>query len=93
MHLLLYAACDGSSMTLRGAEGLAHDVRHAWTDTPPRGRWRDAVREVSLPVQLKLLKDTGRYDCFDLKPIPYYKKPMDVWPVPQHLFWESDCAK
>lgn len=38
------------------------------------------------------MKDTGRYDAFKLKHIPYYDEPYD-WPVPKHLFWDSDIAK
>jgi len=40
-----------------------------------------------------MLKSTGRYKAFDLQMQEYYKAPMHVWPVPQHLFWESDIAK
>lgn len=48
---------------------------------------------MTLPVQLKLLQETGRYEAFNLKPIDYYKTPYTVWPVPDWLFWESDVAK
>ncbi|CAO1633467.1 unnamed protein product [Parajaminaea phylloscopi] len=57
------------------------------------GKWRTAARTVTLPVQLKLLQDTGRYDAFNLKDHPYYRTPYTVWPVPDWLFWESDVAK
>ncbi len=56
-------------------------------------RWRDAARTATVPAQLEMLKSTGRYKAFDLQPQEYYKAPMAVWPVPQHLFWESDIAK
>jgi hypothetical protein len=46
-----------------------------------------------MPVQLEMLRSTGRYDAFNLKPIEYYKKPYNIWPVPDWLFWESDVAK
>ncbi|KAL7898779.1 hypothetical protein HDV63DRAFT_397281 [Trichoderma sp. SZMC 28014] len=38
------------------------------------------------------LKQTGRYDCFKLKWHPIYDD-KSMWPVPYHLFWDSDVAK
>ncbi len=43
--------------------------------------------------QLKVLKETGRYDAFKLKWHPSYSDKPDVWPVLNHLFWDSDVAK
>ena len=40
-----------------------------------------------------MLRQTGRYDAFDLKYHPSYSDPPTVWPVPKHLFWDSDVAK
>ncbi|KAK4550396.1 hypothetical protein LTR36_003363 [Oleoguttula mirabilis] len=57
------------------------------------GRRRDVVRTVTLPFQLDMLKKTGRYDAFKLKWHPSYSDPPNVWPVPNHLFWDSDVAK
>lgn len=56
-------------------------------------RWQSVARAVTIPVQLELLQKTGRYDAFNLKHIPYYDRPPTIWPVPDHLFWESDVAK
>ncbi|GAC96571.1 hypothetical protein PHSY_004152 [Pseudozyma hubeiensis SY62] len=56
-------------------------------------RWQSVARNVTIPIQLDLLRKTGRYDAFNLKHIPYYDKPPSIWPVPDHLFWESDVAK
>ena len=50
------------------------------------------IRTSTLPFQLDIMKKTGRYDAFKLKHIPYYDEPYD-WPVPKHLFWDSDVAK
>ncbi|KAJ0119356.1 hypothetical protein J7T55_013595 [Diaporthe amygdali] len=41
---------------------------------------------------MRLLKSTGRYDCFKLKWHPIYDDHR-FWPVPPHLFWDSDLAK
>lgn len=54
---------------------------------------RDVVWENTLPYQLNVLKETGRYDAFDLKYQKCYDDPMDHWPVPNHLFWDSDVGK
>ena len=54
---------------------------------------REAVAANTLLCQLEILKKTGRYDCFDLKWHPVYSQPPEVWPVPNHLFWDSDVAK
>ncbi|SPO29091.1 related to DUF1680 domain protein [Ustilago trichophora] len=56
-------------------------------------RWQSVARTVTIPVQLDLLRKTGRYHAFDLKHIPYYDRVPTIWPVPDHLFWESDVAK
>lgn len=56
-------------------------------------RRREVVRSQTLRHQLKMLKDTGRYDAFKLKWHPTYSDPPTVWPVPNHQFWDSDVAK
>ncbi|KAF4959244.1 hypothetical protein FSARC_10760 [Fusarium sarcochroum] len=53
---------------------------------------RDIVRKTSMHTQLEQLKTTGRYDCFKLKWHPIYED-HSMWPVPFHLFWDSDIAK
>jgi uncharacterized protein len=47
----------------------------------------------TLLAQLDALKKTGRYDAFKLKWKPIYDDPPENWPVPKHLFWDSDVAK
>ncbi|KAF2460840.1 hypothetical protein BDY21DRAFT_333571 [Lineolata rhizophorae] len=56
-------------------------------------RKRDVVWANTLLYQLEVLKRTGRYDAFKLKWHPSYDDPPDHWPVPNHLFWDSDVAK
>ena len=56
-------------------------------------RRRAVVESVTLKYQLEVLKKTGRYDAFRLKWHPTYDDEPDVWPVPNHLFWDSDVAK
>jgi len=56
-------------------------------------RKREVVRANTLLYQLQVLKDTGRYDAFRLKWHPSYGDKPDHWPVPNHLFWESDVGK
>ena len=52
------------------------------------------VRKNTLLYQLNMLKKTGRYDAFRLKWNPIYdEKELLNWPVPKHLFWDSDVAK
>jgi DUF1680 family protein len=57
------------------------------------GRKRLVVQHKTLQYQLNALKETGRYDAFELKWKPIYDDPIDNWPVPKHLFWDSDIAK
>lgn len=57
------------------------------------GRRREAVAANTLIYQLDVLKKTGRYDAFKLKWHPVYDEPPVVWPIPNHLFWDSDVAK
>lgn len=57
------------------------------------GRRYKAVFTNTLLYQLQALRDTGRYDAFRLKWHKSYDDPMDVPPVPNHLFWDSDVAK
>lgn len=56
-------------------------------------RRRQVVYSNTIPYQLNVLKETGRYDAFKLKWHPSYNDKPDVWPVPNHLFWDSDVAK
>ena len=66
------------------------------TNFSPDSFWdrrRHVVRSNTLPFQLDMLRQTGRYDAFDLKHHPSYSDPPTVWPVPKHLFWDSDVAK
>ncbi|KIH87284.1 hypothetical protein SPBR_04763 [Sporothrix brasiliensis 5110] len=53
---------------------------------------RTTVRTVTLQAQLAMLKSTGRFDAFKLQWHPIYDD-TSQWPVPKHLFWDSDCAK
>lgn len=56
-------------------------------------RRREVVYTNTLLYQLNVLKSTGRYDAFKLKWHPTYDLPPGVWPVPSHLFWDSDVGK
>lgn len=53
---------------------------------------RTTVAGVTLQAQLALLRSTGRYDCFGLQWHPVYDDHR-FWPVPPHLFWDSDLGK
>ncbi|ROW00745.1 hypothetical protein VMCG_06460 [Cytospora schulzeri] len=50
------------------------------------------ISTATLQFQLGLLKSTGRYDCFKLGWLPIYDDHR-FWPVPPHLFWDSDLGK
>lgn len=68
----------------------------AWTTFQPNSFWarkRDVVLKNTIPFQLEMLKSTGRYDAFDLKWHPIYDDEPATWPVPKHLFWDSDVGK
>jgi DUF1680 family protein len=54
---------------------------------------REVIRKTTLHYQLEALKHTGRYGCFKLEWKPIYDEPPDPWPIPKHLFWDSDVAK
>ncbi|KAH9900199.1 glycoside hydrolase family 127 protein [Xylariomycetidae sp. FL2044] len=53
---------------------------------------RATVSRVTIKAQLKKLKDTGRYYCFNLKWQPVYDD-KSRWPAPPSLYWDSDVAK
>lgn len=57
------------------------------------GRRRGIVSTNTLLYQLDVLKKTGRYDAFKLKWHHSYNDAPNVWPIPNHLFWDSDVAK
>lgn len=57
------------------------------------GRRRDAALTNTLLYQLDVLKSTGRYDAFKLGWHEIYDREPAVWPIPDHLFWDSDVAK
>ncbi|ETI28106.1 hypothetical protein G647_00555 [Cladophialophora carrionii CBS 160.54] len=54
---------------------------------------RETAARKTLLYQLQVLKDTGRYDAFKLQWHPSYADAPDVWPIPNHLFWDSDVGK
>lgn len=67
-----------------------------YTEFQPGSFWarkRNVVLDSTIPFQLDMLKSTGRYDAFDLKWHPIYDDPPVTWPVPKHLFWDSDVGK
>lgn len=53
---------------------------------------RDTIASCTIQAQLAQLKKTGRYECFELKWHPVYDDKSN-WPVPPHLFWDSDLGK
>ncbi|KAF4968212.1 hypothetical protein FZEAL_10421 [Fusarium zealandicum] len=53
---------------------------------------RQTISRTTVRAQLEQLRSTGRYDCFKLKWHPIYED-KSMWPVPFHLFWDSDIAK
>ncbi|WZH45700.1 uncharacterized protein QYS62_006768 [Fusarium acuminatum] len=53
---------------------------------------RSTVSKTTLRTQLTRLRETGRYDCFKLQWHEIYAD-KSMWPVPFHLFWDSDIAK
>ncbi|SCO80132.1 related to DUF1680 domain protein [Fusarium oxysporum] len=55
-------------------------------------RRRKTVSRTTVRTQLDQLRSTGRYDCFRLNWHPIYDD-KSMWPVPYHLFWDSDIAK
>ncbi|KAF2837380.1 glycoside hydrolase family 127 protein [Patellaria atrata CBS 101060] len=57
------------------------------------GRKRQTVLLNTLPFQLRVLKEIGRYDAFRLKWHPTYDESRNIWPGPMHAFWDSDVAK
>jgi uncharacterized protein len=48
---------------------------------------RETAAKKTLFYQLKVLKDTGRYDAFKLQWHSSYSDPPNHWPIPNHLFW------
>ncbi|KAK2731464.1 hypothetical protein FQN55_004663 [Onygenales sp. PD_40] len=56
-------------------------------------RRRQTIRSTTLQTQLSILRKTGRYNAFDLAWHPTYDEEPAIWPVPNHLFWDSDVAK
>lgn len=53
---------------------------------------RKTIAKTTVHTQLNQLRNTGRFDCFKLKWHPAYDDKSN-WPVPLHLFWDSDIAK
>ncbi|OAA76001.1 hypothetical protein LEL_05685 [Akanthomyces lecanii RCEF 1005] len=53
---------------------------------------RDTIATTTIHTQLEQLRNTGRYDCFKLEWHAIYAD-KSMWPVPFHLFWDSDIAK
>jgi DUF1680 family protein len=54
---------------------------------------RNTIGKTTLHTQLNQLRRTGRYTCFKLEWHPVYDDKSMGWPVPKHLFWDSDIGK
>ncbi|GAP83281.1 putative DUF1680 domain protein [Rosellinia necatrix] len=53
---------------------------------------RETIQQVTVKAQLRKLKETGQYDCFNLKWQPVYDD-KSRWPSPPPVYWDSDVAK
>ncbi|KAI1153402.1 hypothetical protein F4825DRAFT_254107 [Nemania diffusa] len=53
---------------------------------------RETIQQVTVKAQLKKLKETGQYECFNLKWQPIYADE-SRWPSPPPVYWDSDVAK
>ncbi|KAI0114487.1 hypothetical protein GGR51DRAFT_577502 [Nemania sp. FL0031] len=53
---------------------------------------RETIQQVTVKAQLKKLKETGQYECFNLKWQPIYED-KSRWPSPPPVYWDSDVAK
>lgn len=53
---------------------------------------RETIQQVTLKAQLRKLRETGQYACFDLKWQPLYAD-KSRWPSPPPVYWDSDVAK
>ncbi|KAI0206953.1 hypothetical protein F4808DRAFT_14951 [Astrocystis sublimbata] len=53
---------------------------------------RETIQQVTVKTQLKKLKETGQYECFNLKWQPVYDD-KSRWPAPPPVYWDSDVAK
>ncbi|KAJ2982872.1 hypothetical protein NUW58_g6350 [Xylaria curta] len=53
---------------------------------------RETIQQVTVKAQLKKLKETGQYDCFNLKWQPIYDD-KSRWPSPPPVYWDSDVVK
>lgn len=55
---------------------------------------RRTFARVGVRAQLRQLRATGRYACFDLRwQSPAYDEHRTRWPCPAPMFWDSDVAK
>ncbi|PGH17721.1 hypothetical protein AJ80_04729 [Polytolypa hystricis UAMH7299] len=54
---------------------------------------RKTIARTTIKTQLDQFRQTGTYSCFELKWHPTYEDKNFLWPVPLHLFWDSDLAK
>ncbi|KAI1126340.1 hypothetical protein F5Y10DRAFT_214380 [Nemania abortiva] len=53
---------------------------------------RETIQQVTVKAQLKKLKETGQFECFNLKWQPIYED-KSRWPSPPPVYWDSDVAK
>ncbi|KAI1118551.1 hypothetical protein F5Y14DRAFT_398847 [Nemania sp. NC0429] len=53
---------------------------------------RETIQQVTVKAQLRKLKETGQYECFNLKWQPIYAD-KSRWPSPPPVYWDSDVAK
>ncbi|KAI1331873.1 glycoside hydrolase family 127 protein [Xylariaceae sp. FL0255] len=53
---------------------------------------RETIQKVTVKAQLKRLKESGQYYCFNLKWQPVYDD-KSRWPAPPTVYWDSDIAK
>ncbi|KAI0152802.1 glycoside hydrolase family 127 protein [Xylariaceae sp. FL1272] len=53
---------------------------------------RETIQSTTIRTQLSKLRETGQYECFNLKWQPIYDD-KSRWPAPPTVYWDSDVAK
>ena len=87
---LIYSASTNISQHGISSEDLRAHYDSSWVvgrQASPHCLLQHAI------VPLDVLKKTGRYDVFKLEWHSSYNDTPNVWPIPNHLFWDSDVAK
>lgn len=91
-HLILQTTPSLTRLITNMSHPQVNFLQTSFDDASVLKSRRATTSKVTVKAQLQQLRETGRYDCFNLQWKPIYDD-RGGWPVTRTQFWDSDVAK